>query len=266
MENNPKRKVSFVVERSTELGTFASVTAVVSSKLLRNGDNFVKALTQGVTEWVQTSEAGKACFDHAGDDLNIGDLLVFADPSLRQILEKFGIFEFCTDYDTAEHSGDWHFDTCLVDETQIESFEDKFIGAIGDQHFASILKDHNSDLDEKDFKLLSDRAIAFSKHTVPRSGDFIEFLGGITRRMSHVWWGESVQTSDENGGSYYLTPGGYMNFSGSLYPIIPIEALTIKEETRMGACWFFHHNDQTAHNGCPVSIPCRVWTTELAAN
>lgn len=265
MENNPKRKVSFIVERSTELGTFASVAAEVSSELLRNGDNFVKALTQGVTEWVQTSEAGKACFDHAGDDLNIGDLLVFADPSLRQILEKFGIFEFCTDYDTAEHSRDWHFDTCLVDETQIESFEDKFIGAIGDQHFATILKDHNSDLDEKDFKLLSDRAIAFSKHTTPRSGDYIEFACGITRRISHVWFEESVQTSSEGDGSWYLDKG-YMSFSGSLYQSIPVEALTIKEETRMGSCWFFHHNHHTAHNGCYVSIPCRVWTTEVAAN
>ncbi|BDI20966.1 hypothetical protein ANSO36C_67680 (plasmid) [Nostoc cf. commune SO-36] len=124
------------------------------------------------------------------------------------------------------------------------------------------LREHNPEIDEKDWIILEERAIAFAKETEPMSGDFLEFADGIIRRISHVW-PDSVQSSTS--GSWYLGLS-YMSFSGGLYTGIPSETLSIQEEKRMGSCWFFHHGYQTAHNAINVKVPCRVWKTTLNAS
>jgi len=133
---------------------------------------------------------------------------------------------------------------------------------IDQQLFLIALQNNNPHLDARDMEILSRRAAAFASHETPKTGDFLEFADGIKRRISHVWFDEKIQTSDD--GSWYLGDG-YMSFSGALYQSIPIEALSLKGEKRLGSCWFFHHNHQAAHNGVNAVIPCQVWTTELTA-
>jgi len=118
-------------------------------------------------------------------------------------------------------------------------------------------------LDARDQAILTERTELFSKREVPSVGDYVIFANGITRRISYDWK-DAVQTSD--GGSFYLCSSGAMSFSGSLYRSIPVETLTLTDETKSGSCWFFHHNYAMAHNGVYVTVPCRVWRCSLDAN
>lgn len=127
MTTNKMTSIAFVVARGFQTRTLALVTAKVSDAALCHGGKFVEALTKGVTEWVQTAETGKRCFEYAEDDLNIGDLCSFggsSDQSLRTILEKYGIFNFCEDSPDLQDAEDWHHDTTLVDTTAFEEQED----------------------------------------------------------------------------------------------------------------------------------------------
>jgi hypothetical protein len=117
-------------------------------------------------------------------------------------------------------------------------------------------------LDERDLQILLERKRLFNQHTTPQVGDFVKFVDGVKRRISHNW-GDAVQTSD--GGSFYLG-AGWMSFSGSLYTSIPIDTLTLTDRKEDGSCWFFHHDYSMANNGVYITIPCRVWNCSLVAN
>lgn len=121
--------------------------------------------------------------------------------------------------------------------------------------------------DERDAEILAERVEAFNARQGPRVGDYVRFADDVTRRISHVWRDEhdaafSVQTS--NGGSYYLGKG-YVSMSGSLFGGVKPETLTLTEETRDGAVWFFHHDWHTAHNGVDTVATFRVFTCSEVA-
>ncbi len=89
------------------------------------------------------------------------------------------------------------------------------------------------------------------------------FADGIERRISHVWEGESVQTSGEGYG-YYLGDG-YVSFSGSLFRGVHPSTLTDAGETREGRVWFFHHDHAQAHNGVEGVATFRVFRCSESA-
>ncbi|MBF6332392.1 hypothetical protein [Nocardia transvalensis] len=117
--------------------------------------------------------------------------------------------------------------------------------------------------DDRDHTLVTERLNKRHQATTPLVGDWIDFADGIRRRISYIWGDEDAQTSDR--GSYYLLPNGDMNFSGSLYPSIPLASLTNTGTTRPGSAWIFHHGHACAHNGVDFDIPVRVYTTTLSA-
>ena len=117
-------------------------------------------------------------------------------------------------------------------------------------------------LDARDSEILAERVTAYNTHAQPRVGDFVRFADGTLRRISHDWFGESLQTSD--GGSFYLG-NGYLSFSGSLYRGISPETLTLTDETREGGAWFFHHDQHQAHSGVDVRVSLRVYACTLDA-
>lgn len=126
-------------------------------------------------------------------------------------------------------------------------------------------------MDERDHVILKERAAAFLARREVKQGDYIRFNDGVLRRVSHVWKDEnnqpeSVQTADARFGSSFYLGTGYMEFSGGLYSGIPAGTLTRTEELIDGACWFFHHDYVTAHNGVYGSIPCPVWNCSMEAN
>lgn len=127
-------------------------------------------------------------------------------------------------------------------------------------------------IDERDAKILAQRAELLGLRTEPQQGDWVTFADGTERRVSHVWDFPadsegpriySIQTSD--GGSWYLGDG-YVSFSGALHPGVSGDTFSDTGTTRPGAVWIFHHDYHTAHNGVEVEIDFRVWrTTENAS-
>ena len=126
-------------------------------------------------------------------------------------------------------------------------------------------------LDDRDREILVRRAVSLGDAGTPAVGDYVTFADGTVRRVSHVWQGcaddgsDSVQTSDEYAGHYYLGDG-YVSYSGSLYPGIPASTFTDTGDVRDGPVWFFHHDYSRAHNGVDTVTAFRVWTTSREAN
>src|SRR5882724_5982120 len=122
-------------------------------------------------------------------------------------------------------------------------------------------------LDDRDSAILAER-LASLPTDAPSVGEWVRFADGTMRRVSHVWPGDwhddgiaRVQTSD--GGSYYLGDG-YVSMSGSLYPGVKADTLTLADDApRAGSCWFFHHDHHCASNGVDVTVPWRVWRCAL---
>jgi hypothetical protein len=118
-----------------------------------------------------------------------------------------------------------------------------------------------SQLDERNQKILSDRQSAFLSDSTIKSGDFVRFVDGTLRRVSHVWTDarnkpDSIQTS--TGGSFYIG-NGYMSFSGGLYSGVDFAQFTRTDETMHGRCWFFDHDHARAGGGVEVEVLCPVW-------
>lgn len=121
------------------------------------------------------------------------------------------------------------------------------------------------DLDEvADAAMVAERMATLDAIEGIRVGDWVRFADGTMRRVSHHWGEEyGVQTSD--GGSFYLGDG-YVSFSGSLHPTVPLDSLTPTDEMADGWVWVFHHDMHRAHNGVDVLVPFRVFTCSLEAN
>jgi hypothetical protein len=117
------------------------------------------------------------------------------------------------------------------------------------------------EFDERDAAILAERRAAYDGIAGPRVGDFEVFADEVARRISYIWREEdgtvdSAQTSD--GGTYHLGKG-YVSMSGSLYSGVKPETLTLTDEQRNGAVWFFHHDCWGAGNGVDTTMPFRVF-------
>jgi len=129
------------------------------------------------------------------------------------------------------------------------------------------------ELDNRDRALIVERRVSRRKQEReeprPLVGDFVIFGDGTVRRVSHAWrdgegWDGGVQTSD--GGSWHLTKGGHVSYSGGLRPTIPTDKLTLTDERRRGDIWIFHHDVWTAGGAVHSEIEFRVYRTNLLPN
>lgn len=108
----------------------------------------------------------------------------------------------------------------------------------------------------RDFELMQGRQAALDAHEGPRVGDFIIRTDGRAQRFSYDW-GDGLQTADS--GSFYMSRGGYGDFSGALDPVIPRARIEATEETRAGAVWFFSQDYAGAARGVHCRLTFRVY-------
>jgi hypothetical protein len=118
------------------------------------------------------------------------------------------------------------------------------------------------ELDNRDRAIIANRVTRRDEQTGPRVGDYIIFANGVTRRISHIWFDEKAQTSDD--GRFHLTDYG-LSFGGSLYLPVPLDSLTDIGQMRAGSAWIFHHDSPGADRGVDFAIDCRVYTCTLPA-
>lgn len=115
--------------------------------------------------------------------------------------------------------------------------------------------------DERDTGILSERYKAYLERDGARVGDWVEMPDGEMRRFTHDW-GDGLQTtckgSNFGGGSFYLGRG-YVSYSGALDQIIPRSKLIDTGTLKKAPVWFFHHDQQRAHNGVHTETPFRVF-------
>lgn len=124
----------------------------------------------------------------------------------------------------------------------------------------------NDELIEKDFLLLESYTIAYhSKYTIekPIVGDCILLPDGQYVYFCHIHE-ESAQTCA--GGSFHLSPSGFISYSGGLDSGIQISDIELTQEKYALPIWFSHRGYLCA--GCAVNarIECRVWKTKTGAD
>ena len=87
-----------------------------------------------------------------------------------------------------------------------------------------------------------------------------------TRRFTHDWT-DSLQTTirQNNDSSFYFSPNGFCDFSGSLDDSLPIEQIEATTETRLGRVWFFSNNVARMHNAVNARVPFKVYRYQPAA-
>ena len=119
-------------------------------------------------------------------------------------------------------------------------------------------------ISERDHAILQDNVIVYDKAKGPRVGDFIRFSDNVMHRFSHHW-GDSIQTSKIDSGSFYFDRG-WASFSGSLDPAIDINEIHETSETRLGRVWFFHHGFAHAHSAVYAVVPFRVYETDMPSD
>lgn len=117
-----KYNVRFVVRReSVKENTFAVVSAVVKDEKLRKEKYFLDQLQKAVTEWVKTTKDGKEAWEESSNDFNVGDLVDYTTcESFLDILQgKYGIRELHVITNSHDDSGNWAYDTVLVDQDSL---------------------------------------------------------------------------------------------------------------------------------------------------
>lgn len=100
--------------------TSAMITALVNNPADASELLFKTKLRNTLSDWVQTTIAGRQAWEQSGEDFNFGDLAgVSAEPELVSRLATAGIHELRVDIiGYARHS--WNFDEVLIDDKHDE--------------------------------------------------------------------------------------------------------------------------------------------------
>ena len=120
---------------------------------------------------------------------------------------------------------------------------------------------------ERDYALLAERIHKLNQREGPRVGDFVIMPDCSTRRFTHDWT-DSLQTTirQNNDSSFYFSPNGFCDFSGSLDDSLPIEQIEETTETRLGRVWFFSNNVARMHHAVHALAPFKVYRYQPAGN
>lgn len=98
----------------------------------------------------------------------------------------------------------------------------------------------------------------------PRVGDFFIRLDGSVTRFTCQGSG-GLQTmcrryEPKESGSFHLSLGGGVSFSGSLDPSVSLSRIRERKyEYRNGFFWIWHHGEPGVGRGVTTKAPCRVF-------
>jgi len=125
-----RTKVKYVVRRTYE-STVAIVEADVTVEVALTLFGFKTVLTTALTNWFHTSDGGRAAFQEASYDFNIGDLATIdlhRTPELQDELRQFGIENLLVKVivpKDADNPDDWTFDEILEDQELVQVLKEQ---------------------------------------------------------------------------------------------------------------------------------------------
>ncbi len=119
--------------------------------------------------------------------------------------------------------------------------------------------------------ILKTRLAAFDARPGPRVGDYLQIpkqkprqsrwwakIPDFTRFTHH--WGDSLQTGGQQFGSYYLTSGGGLSYSGGLDPGLALADIQPEPcGIRPGQVWFFDRDISGAGRGVNFMADMRIF-------
>lgn len=95
------------------------VRATVDEEIIKNTDELIAHLTDGVTRWAAETSDGASAYAYAGSDMNIGDLSNY---DLRQIVERCpSILELSIEDVSFDSS--FTYDTSLCRDLETEDYD-----------------------------------------------------------------------------------------------------------------------------------------------
>lgn len=118
----------------------------------------------------------------------------------------------------------------------------------------------------EDFELLKEYSCAYQKKFIfnePIIGDCLQLPDGQIVYFCHIHT-DSIQTCP--GGSFHLSPSGFLSFSGGLDSGISISDIELSNEKSALPIWFCHRGFLTAGSAIYARIECRVWKTKSGAD
>ena len=99
----------------------------------------------------------------------------------------------------------------------------------------------------------------WEKRKGPRVGDYICTIEKGLKRFTHDWDDGLQITSNGNDESFHLSTSGFVSFSGSLEPSIPLEKIMPIGKTMSGKVWVWLDGVPGGGRGVDTWIECRVY-------
>jgi hypothetical protein len=115
----------------------------------------------------------------------------------------------------------------------------------------------------KNFQIAIARQEARDSITTISQGDIIVLPDGQKVFVSHAH-SDTVQTT--GGGSFYISKGGQMSYSGGLDSGLKISDLIKSEDKGICSCWFFEGDWSRAHSAVYANISVTVWKVKEGAD
>ena len=118
----------------------------------------------------------------------------------------------------------------------------------------------------KDFALLQEYTKAYHRRhskITPSVGDCLFLPDGQVVYFCSIY-DSKAQTC--GGGSFHLTPSGYLSYSGGLDSGISFSDIELTNKAYVLRIWFCHRGYLCGGCGIYAHIQCRVWKTKVGAN
>jgi len=109
------QKYTVAINRSSEDETGVVISFELNQESALRESVVLRSFQKAIHEWIVNTPQGKCCFEYAETDLNIGDIVTFADETLNPYLEKEGILNFRV-VDQPIRFSNWVYDTLLHPE------------------------------------------------------------------------------------------------------------------------------------------------------
>lgn len=110
--------IKLLAYRTGKFGVCRAVilNALVDSNVIKNADELLAHLIEGVSKWAAETDDGRQAYSYAGSDMNIGDLSNYP---MREIVERCPHISDL-DIEDVDYTSSFTYDTPLCKELEMD--------------------------------------------------------------------------------------------------------------------------------------------------